>query len=116
MISDRKLMKLCLAMSFIGIIVLFFVVQSIEPRQASIAEINNDMVGELVAVSGVAGNVYNSEDTLFFDLSDNGGKIKVVMFQSSTEISQGNAVTVTGKVSLYKNELEIVASSIQANL
>jgi len=112
MLTDQKLMQLSLTIAIIGIIALFFIVQSIEPRQVSISELSSSSVGEFVIISGKAGDVYNNGGTLFFSLSNDDRSIKVVMFQSSLEIEQGALIEVTGKVALYENELEIIASSI----
>ena len=106
-------MKLSLTISIIGIVALFFILEAIEPKHVSISEINNEMIGQHVTVKGVANNVYNNEGTLFLSLTDGNQNIKVIMFQSSSEVNENDTIEVIGKLALYKNELEIIASGIK---
>jgi len=114
MISDKQLMKFCIVVSVIGIAALFFIVESIEPKTVEISGLNKQMIGQFVKINGKASNVYNNEGTLFLTLNnpDDGSIIKIVMFKNNLEIKEGNFIEVTGKLELYKNELEVIASSI----
>lgn len=119
MISDSRLMKLSLAVSVIGIVVLFFIVQLTEPLVVKITEINEAMNGQNIITNGTVSSFFTKDGNVFFTLSDN-GEIKVVMFkrdaekiENSYELKNGDKIRVSGKVSIYSDELEIIAERIE---
>lgn len=117
--DEHFLQRLCLFLTICGIVILFFLVVTIEPKNIKISDIDESMIGYYVTVYGVVSSKpIWSEENLFFDLSDGEKSIKVVMFSRDTrkynelKIRKGNEVVVIGRVSEYKGELEIVAEKI----
>ncbi len=120
MLSDPQLMKLCLAMSVIGVIALFFIVQFIEPKELSILDISQSYVGREVITNGNISSYAVNSGNIFIELTDlnSNEAINVVVFEKdantlNTELKKGDKIKVTGKVAFYKNELEIIASSVE---
>ena len=116
MVEEKHLTAASLVCAGIGITMLFFLNQSIQPEEKIISEIEEGGIGKLVAVKGRISWIMKQENFVLFTLED-GAKIKVIKFNPSKEereIAAGNSfVEVIGKVELYKNELEIVASEIR---
>lgn len=117
MLSDSQLMKLCLTMSVIGIIALFFIIQSIEPLELSVPEITQAYVGREVITSGDISSFAVNDGNIFIDLVDVNSTISVIMFKKDADVAyafkKGDKVSIIGKVAIYRNELEIIASSIK---
>ena len=110
MITDRTLIRISLAVAIIGIAALFILVSLTEPRHASIAEIKP---GENVLVSGTVADYKESRGTIFFTF-ENISSVNVVMFLfPMVKLTDGDSVTVAGKVQYYRNEMEIVAKDIK---
>ncbi|MCX6819278.1 MAG: OB-fold nucleic acid binding domain-containing protein [Candidatus Aenigmarchaeota archaeon] len=110
-------MKLCLAMSVIGVIALFILVQFIEPKELSISDISQSHVGQEVVTQGRISSYAIDDGNIFISLSEANNSIQVVMFQKDAkleaELKKGDKIKVTGKVAFYKNDLEIIASSVE---
>jgi len=120
MISDDSLAKFSLALTIVGIVALYFVVQNTEPVRLEISDISHAMVGNHVALNGYINKMAWRGDNLFITLENNGSSIKVVMFSRETkkfsglrELEKGDEISVVGRVGEYKTELEIIAEKIE---
>ena len=112
MISDEKLLKIAVVVFLVGFSALFFLSQPESGTVLSVSQISENMIGEKVSVYGVAENL-QLRNNLMMDLIGNGTKIKVVMFDMQTiNFKHGDTVVVRGEVSIYKGELEIIATKI----
>ena len=113
MISDHTLRKISLLMCIFGVVLLFFVSQVIEPKNISISDIDETMIGNNVIVEGVVNSISNKNNIAFLTVSDSKNKIKVVMFNTNIDASIGDTICVKGKIDKYEGELEIIANSIE---
>jgi exonuclease VII large subunit len=118
MISDSQLIRLSFAIAVAGVVVLFFVVQLTEPLAVRIVEINEAMSGQSVITNGTVSSLSIKDGNIFFTLSDEEA-IKVVIFKKDAEkneayqLENGDKIRVEGKVSIYRDELEIVVEKIE---
>lgn len=92
----------------------------IEPRPVKIQEINRGMIDQDVSLEGVVQKVKKSStsNTYFLELMDGTGKITVLIFDTTAQdlenknlnISNlyGRRIRVMGKISEYKNQIEII--------
>ncbi len=118
MISDSQLMKLSFAIAVIGVLSLFVIVQLIEPLSVRIGEINEGMSGQLIMTEGTVSSLSTVNGNVFLTLSDN-GEIKVVIFSKDAgknnayELKNNDKIRIEGRVSIYENELEIIAEKIE---
>ncbi len=116
MLGEKHLAISSLACAAFGITMLFLLNEAIEPRELSVREINESLVGERVSVAGRVDWALEKDNFILFTLND-GAKIKAIKFSPSWEerglAGKGSYVTVVGKVQLYKNEIEIVAEEIR---
>lgn len=121
MISDKQLTRISFLITIIGIIALYFIVQFTEPVKVEIGDISHDMVGNYISLSGyIEDGPQWDKGNLFFILGNGKENIKVIMFAKETkkqqelkELKKADRVHVIGRVDEYKNELEIIASSIE---
>jgi aspartyl/asparaginyl-tRNA synthetase len=109
MITDKKLEQLCLVVVMVGIVILFFAVQLNEP--ISVNSIDDSLLGRTVSLRGTVNKISTKENT-FLNVRTNESIIKVVMFKNIS-FAVNNTVCVIGNVALYKNELEVIAKSIE---
>lgn len=113
--NDTSLAKLSFLIVVIGIIVLYFISQALEPEEVSISQIDESFIGSAVSVEGLTKNVKITEH-VFFDLCDSEACINVVVFESDArrapniyKLQDLSPLRVSGRVDLYKGELEIMA-------
>lgn len=115
MISDKKLMKVSLVVALAGIAMIFFAGQ-LAVQNTTISQIKEIDAGKQVIINGIISSYRNSNGNIFFQLGDGTGNITVVMFERTARgqpaAKNGDNVTINGQINVYKNELEIIASSI----
>lgn len=116
MISDDSLLKASVILSVTGIAALFALSFLLEPQKVTPDEITSEMIGNIVEVSGVVDEISIKEGNIFITL----GVMRIVMFKKQAsrdpvvyDIENGNKITVRGKVSIYKGELEVIAEGIK---
>ena len=106
MIEDESISKVSIFFAILGILALGFIVVISSPIE--VTEIGENDIGKVVIVKGEAEGVRVSGNTVFLSIND----IKIVKF-SRDNIQEGDPITVTGRVSLYKGELEIIADKLE---
>ena len=110
-------MKISLAMAIIGIVGMAILAYYVEPPEVAIGTIADDDLGRVVKIKGIVSGYYKTEEAGFFKISDSTGSIKVVVFRKSgnynMRLEDSDVVTAIGKISIYKNEYEIVAESVK---
>ena len=103
------------AVSIIGIAALLFFQISLEPQKTRIGEIASARTGTAVETQGRANWFSENEKTISFELYD-GNKIMVLKTNPSSEerllVREKKFLLVTGKISSYKNRLQILAEKI----
>lgn len=109
--EEKTLTNLALWTSILGILFLFILCFFVDFKLTAISDIDDSFVDKKIRIEGIAENIKNSEKVLMFDLKDETGKIKVVVF-SSEKIELRGHLNVEGKVAEYNNELEIIAEKI----
>lgn len=112
----QALLKFALISALIGTALLLFLSTKLEPRLISIEEIDAGKIDNFVKIAGNVTNIKDIENLLIIDVKDKSDTIKVVVYKSSKETIDLNIemqVEVIGKVTEYKGELEIEASSIK---
>lgn len=101
-----------LVISLVMLIVILSISIGIRPRKLNIGQINKDMKGHEIIVSGKIKNIREYENNLFFVLFDKNSSIKCVQFRTSKIFRNNERVAVWGKVEMYKNEPEIIVNKI----
>lgn len=117
--DDKNLIKISAAVSVAGLVLLFFAVQLAEPRKIEIGSITQSDLGAIVEISGTVEKLSKSDGTTFITLND-GDEIEVVVFESAAKkmplldsVKEGKNVTFVGKISVYRSDLEIIASDLK---
>jgi len=110
MISDKKLEQLCLVIVIVGIIILFFSVQLIEPIHVN--SIDESLLGREVSITGIVDRFSVNNSIAFITMRTNESIIQVVAFNSNLSLAINSTACVIGEVTLYKNMLEIVVKSL----
>ncbi|MBQ6099879.1 MAG: RNA-binding protein [Methanobrevibacter sp.] len=122
-ITDDKLLRLALITSLIGIIGLLIFTPTIEVKKVEIKDISRAMIDEEVQIDCVITDIgqSSSKSSYFLTINDGTGQMQLVIFENqAAEIQSNNLdiydfkdkkVEVTGKITEYKSDLEIILSS-----
>ncbi|MGN0176733.1 MAG: exodeoxyribonuclease VII large subunit [Methanobrevibacter sp.] len=122
-ITDEKLLRIALITALIGIIGLIILTPSIEVKKISIKDITRSMIDEKVSIQGVITDISqsSSKTSYFLTINDGETQITLIIFEKQVaEISSRNLnigdfknkkVEVTGTITEYKSDLELILSS-----
>lgn len=120
MINDKTLAKLAAVVFAVGIVALFVVVQMAEPLVVEAKDVDEELIGKAVVLDVSVEKIIIKDGHIFIDGSDGTGEVRIVMFVSDAKkqedvynVTENDTISVTGKVSLYKGSLEVIASSIE---
>ncbi|AMD16810.1 RNA-binding protein [Methanobrevibacter sp. YE315] len=122
-ITDDKLLKIALITSLIGIIGLILFTPTIEVKKVDISDITRSMIDEKICINGVITDISqsSSKSNYFLTINDGESQITLIIFEKQVaEIQSKNLdiedfkdrkVEVTGTVTEYKSNLELILSS-----
>ena len=118
--KDRYMFKIALATALIGIVGMMIFAGQITPKHQNINEINPGMLDEEITIEGVVDNIKESPNsqTYFLEVTDNTGKINVVIFKRNAKDIENNNLTIfqlnkrriklLGTVTEYNGRMELV--------
>lgn len=112
------MLKLSLITSIIGIVLLFAFAQTLETERIDIGDIDKSIIGNNVEVFANISSFSESKGNYFFKIVDKTGDIGAVLFKNNAndidtvKIRKGTQIIITGKISEYNGNLEIIADKI----
>lgn len=122
-ITDDKLLRIALITSLIGIIGLLIFTPTIEVKKVKIEDIDRGMIDEEVRVDCTITDIASSasKSSYFLTINDGTGQMSLIIFEKQLAEIQSNSfdikdfkdkkVEVTGKITEYNSELEMILSS-----
>jgi len=112
--NNNTLLKISLIISILGILILLLLVNIIEPTQIKIKNINENLLNNKIQIIGKIQSIKTYKESNFeiLTINDSTGKIDVLINNLITNITKNQTVIVIGKISEYKNNLEIQADKI----
>lgn len=117
--NERNLVKISVIGVSISLVLLYLITSQIFSSSVKIGEIDRSFVGKTVNITGEVTGIFQSKGHVFFDLKDDTGKVKVVLWEdtlelleinnvNTSEIRNGKSINIIGDVQLYKGELEVI--------
>lgn len=120
--KDKTLYRICIIVSLIGIISLYFSIYHTEHQLIPLEEVNRDKVGSNVRTEGViAEKTITSQGHVFYEIVEDDESIEVAIFDNliddfninPAQIDEGSKIEVFGEVDIYQNELQIIPRRIE---
>ncbi|MEK6807885.1 MAG: exodeoxyribonuclease VII large subunit [Nanoarchaeota archaeon] len=110
--KDRTLIKISLAWAVAGIFILILTASLLAPLPIKLSELEQN-VGKTVLIQGEITKISITTATTFIDLQENETTASVVLFgRPAKPLQEGDIVAAKGKVSEYKDTMELVASEV----
>lgn len=117
--EQKKLVKISLIIALLSIFIILLLALNLEPKITKIKDIDKKSLDEWVKIHGRVLDVekFKSNDSLktltLIKIDDYTGSIIVVFRRDIKEIRFGQNIEVLGKITEYKDNLEIEASKIK---
>jgi len=115
MVSGQGMNRVSLGAAVLGVVLLLFASEAIEPKKVKIAEISEAMEGTPITVDARVVSRGERNGTIFLRLYDGTAGIKAVLFrpdERQREIIGKGFASFEGKVQVYREELEIVVERV----
>ena len=114
--NNQTLLKTALIISILGILLLLFLVNTIQPTKIKIKDINDNLLNQKVEIRGQIQGIKTYKESNFQIITINDSTDKIdVLIDNPINITKNQTVTVTGRVSIYKENLQIQAEKITLN-
>ncbi len=117
--EESFLIKISFSCSIIGLVSLFLISSFVDEGSINIGSVTSSDIGTIVKLCGNVTNKYTTKNKhVFMNLKDETGEIKVVVFNQTASkfnlnLIELNRVCITGKVNIYRGELEIIANRVE---
>ncbi len=110
---EKKLLKISLIISLIGIFILLFFSSIHQPALIKISKITTNQLNKQIKITGQIIKIKNYPEYEFqlLTLKDDSGNITITL-DKILNLSESKSIIVIGKVSQYKNKLQINANKI----
>jgi|SRR3989344_9660396 len=109
--QDKKLFLLAIIIAILGLILLI-ILTSINEKTTEISEVKKLQLDSKVNLIGKLTNIEKSKDVTKFNITDETGTIKGIIFKS-LELRENKLFEIKGVVKTYKNSIEIHVNSIK---
>ena len=117
--NEGVLVKISVIGVSVSLVLLYVITSQNLSFHVNVGDVDKSFIGKTVNVTGEITGMFRSKGHVFFDLKDDTGKIKVVIWEdvlefleinnvNISEIRNGNGINIIGNVQLYKGELEII--------
>lgn len=111
---QEKNMKIAaISVSLLGILLLLFISEKIEPKKINISDINQNNLNQYVKINANITKLKYTPKILITTIQDNTSNITMIAYTNKTYIKKGQQIQVIGKIKKYKQELEIIAEQIK---
>ena len=117
--NEQHLIRLSIVGTIVGLVMLYFVSINMTSARANIGDITGSFVGNSVTVIGEVNGLYKHKaGHIFFNLKDDTGEIKVVLWDDVvkqlkmngidiSKVKNGDSIEITGEIIIYKGVLEL---------
>ncbi len=107
------LTKICIISSIIGIILLVLVSNKLDIPSSNISSIDKADLNKQVKIKGYIKKITNKESLSILEIEDKTSSITVVMFKpEKISLEKNSFVEIYGKVSVYNEQLQIIAELV----
>lgn len=110
--DEKRLLRISLIISLIGIFFLLFLAKNLEPKQINIKDINNNLLNQKVAVQGTILKIQDKTTFKILSVADATGRIDILCECKNNQFQINNTILISGTVQDYKSNLQISADKI----
>ncbi len=111
--EEKNLLKIALISSLFGVLLILFISEKTDLSMSNIANITNSSIDQKVKIKGYITSLAETPGLYILNVRDNTGEITTIIFkEEKINLSKNDLIEVEGKVSKYKDKIEIIADLI----
>ncbi len=111
--KESILLKIALICSLVGVLILFFISDNVEPKGKAISKINMENVGEDIKLKGYISKITDLEKVMFIEITQP-EKIDVVLFKKGNiTLYEGSYVEILGEIDEYGGEMQVIGNRVR---
>ncbi len=111
--NNQTLLKLSFIISILGILLLLFLANTISPLKLKIKDISQQDLNQRVEIQGKIQSIKTyKENFQIITINDSKDKIDILI-DNPLNITKNQSVVVIGRITEYKNNLQIQADKIK---
>ena len=111
--KESLLVKLALATSLAGLLILFFISGRLDVEEKPFDTITVENLEEYVKIKGQVTGITHTENAVFLKVTQPQEMDIVVFKDTPLNLSEGSYIEIIGKVDEYENKPEILAELIR---
>ncbi|MBW2970666.1 hypothetical protein KY320_00735 [Candidatus Woesearchaeota archaeon] len=111
--EESLLLRIATATSLIGLVVLFLLSQLLEPVEIELGDLMQQDEGSDITLEGVIQQVQSSDKIAYIDLAYPESVKATVFLSGGLELEKGDYVKITGEVTEFRGQNQLVASEIE---
>ena len=110
--EEKRLLRISLIISLIGIFFLLFLAKNLEPKQINIKEINDNLLNQKIKIHGTILRITDKTTFKILSVADATEKIDVLCECKNNQFQVNNTILVSGTLQDYKSNFQISADKI----
>jgi RecJ-like exonuclease len=112
--NESTLLKLSFVFSILGILIILFISETSSIELYKISDITNENLDKNVKIIGTIRNIIDTPEILITNIEDDSGTITIAIFKEENLVLEKHwQIEVIGKVTEYKDQLEIIADQVK---
>jgi len=112
-VKEKDLLKVSLVFSLIGILIIFFLTNTLEVKKYDIGSLSKDNLDDSVKVKGFVSSFIETPGLYIITLKDDTGKIPVIIFKDEElPLREGLELEIIGDIVEYQDKIEIILKEI----
>lgn len=112
--NNQTLLKLSFIISILGILLLLFLANTIQPAQIKIKNISQQNLNQKIQLTGKIQSIktYKESDFQILTINDSTDKIDILI-DSPINLTKNQTIMIQGRITDYKNNPQIQADKIK---
>ena len=112
--NENSLLKISLVFSLIGIFTIFYISETTTINLSEISDLSKEDLDNKVRIKGEIISIGDTPGLMIVNVKDLTDQMTIILFKDNSTINleRGKIIDITGTLTEYKNELEIIADQI----
>lgn len=112
--NENSLLKISLVFSLIGILTIFYISETTTINLSEISDLSKEDLDNKVRIKGEIISIGDTPGLMIVNVKDLTDQMTIILFKDNSTINleRGKIIDITGTLTEYKNELEIIADQI----
>jgi aspartyl-tRNA synthetase len=111
--NEKILLRIALGISILGLIILFLLMNIIEPNETSLRELQQKEINEHVQIKGIITGIHDYNKTIFLDIVELQPITVVAFSDGKMKLENNSKVSIDGQIQLYGGKKELIVNEVK---